>query len=142
MPQAKKGDRVTVHFKGLTQDGNVFACSYDEQPLEFVLGDGKMLPGIEKAVDGMKIGEQKVAILNPDEGYGQRMDELILEVDRLQFPEHIVPETGMHFQLEQPDGSVAILTVLGVQGNTVTLDANHPLAGEKLTFELQLLAIA
>ena len=141
MGQAKQGDRVRVHFTGKTSDGNVFASSYGQEPLEFTIGEGIMLPGIERAVTGMGVGEQKTANINPDEAYGPHRSELILEVERTEFPPHVQPEEGMQLQVPQPDGNVVILTVLEVKEKTVRLDANHPLAGQNLTFELELVDI-
>jgi peptidylprolyl isomerase len=141
MSQAKDGDSVRVHFTGKTDDGNVFASSYGQEPLEFRIGEGQMLPGIEKAITGMNVGEQKITYLSPEDGYGPHMQELILEVEKKEFPKGFNPEVGMMLQVPQPDGLTAILTILAVEEKLVKLDANHPLAGKNLTFELELLEI-
>ncbi len=120
-------------------DGEVFATSYGNDPLEFELGQGAMLPGVEEAVEGMATGEKKEVKLPPEVGFGHHQDELILMVERSQFPEDFTPEVGMEFQVPQPDGSVAFFKVLEVHESEVKLDANHPLAGETLIFELELL---
>ncbi len=142
MASAKEGNKVKVHFTGKTGDGNVFASSYGHDPLEFIIGEGQMLPGIEKAITGMRVGEQKIANLTPEEGYGPRHMDWIFEVERTEFPPHFTPETGMQLQVPQSDGMYMILTVLSVGEEMVKVDANHPLAGENLTFELELLEIA
>jgi len=142
MERAKSGDKVRIHFTGKTQEGDVFASSHGNEPLEFKIGEGNLLPGIEKAVEGMGKGEQKTVTLSPEEGYGERHDELILDVNRAEFPKEFQPEVGMHLQVPQPDGSFVIFEVLDVSNNSVKIDANHPLAGKILTFDLHLLEIA
>jgi len=136
---AKKGDKVKVHFTGKTTDGNVFASSQEREPLEFELGGGALLPGVEQAVEGMEKGEKKDVTLPPEESFGQRHEELIILVDRGQFPEDFQPTVGLEFEVPQPDGSSAYFKILEVGEEKVKLDGNHPLAGETLTFELELL---
>lgn len=142
MAQAKNGDHVKVHFTGKKQSGEIFATSQGRDPLEFQIGDGTVLPGVEKAVEGMAKGEHKTVTLGPEEGFGEQKNELILTVDRSQFPEDFEPQEGMELQVPQPDGSVVFFKILKILNDKVQLDANHPLAGEKLTFELELLEIA
>lgn len=142
MNQAKNGDRVKIHYTGKTGDGQIFASSQGDDPIEFTVGEGMLLPGIENAVQGMSQGEQKVVNLSPEEGFGTRLDELVIEVDREQFPTDFEPEVGMHLQVPQPDGSTVVMTILSIDGPNVRLDANHPLAGQSLVFELEVVAIA
>lgn len=142
MMPAKKGDRVKVHFTGKTQGGDVFASSYNQEPLEFELGEGTVLPGVENAVEGMESGEKKNVTVPPEQSFGFRHDELIIMVDRSQFPEDFEPKVGLAFEVPQPDGSYAYFKVLEVGDSKVKLDGNHPLAGETLTFELELLEIS
>ncbi len=140
---AKRGDRVKIHFTGKTTEGQVFASSYEEnEPLEFEVGQGALLPGVEHAVEGMEKGEKKNVTLSPEEGFGHHHDELIIRVDRSQFPPGFEPEVGQTLQSQQPDGSIAYLTVLEVGDSDVKLDGNHPLAGRSVTFELELLEIS
>lgn len=141
MSNARQGDTVKVHFTGKTADGNVFATSYGQAPLEFTIGEGFMLPGIEKAVQGMKIGEQKVTKVTPEDAYGPHNPEWVFDIERTEFPNNFVPEIGMQLQVPQPDGMFVMLTVLSIEEKTVKVDANHPLAGENLTFELELVDI-
>ncbi len=138
---AKKGDKVKVHFTGKTVDGNVFASSTEQEPLEFELGGGALLPGVEQAVEGMEKGDKKDVTLPPEESFGERHDELVIMVERSQFPEDFQPEIGLEFEVPQPDGSSAYFKVLEVGEDKVKLDGNHPLAGQTLTFELELLEI-
>ena len=142
MDKAKSGDKVKVHFTGKTENGEVFASSQGQEPLEFQIGDGSVLPGVEKAVQGMSQGESKTITLPPPEGFGEQNDSLILTVDRSQFPEDFEPKDGMELQVPQPDGSVVFFKILKVMEEKVQLDANHPLAGKTLSFELELLEIA
>lgn len=138
---ARDGNKVRVHFTGKTEDGNIFASSYGQEPLEFTIGDGQMLPGIEKAVYGMSVGEQKTANVSPEDAYGPRNPDWVFEVEKTEFPPHFIPEIGMQLQVPQANGMYLILTVLDVGDVMVKVDANHPLAGEKLTFELELLEV-
>lgn len=139
---AKKGDKVKVHFTGKTPEGNVFASSEGRDPLEFEIGGGALLPGVESAIEGMNAGDEKAVTLSPDESFGQRHDELIIMVERSQFPEDFEPKVDLEFEIPQPDGSVAFFKILEVGEEKVKLDGNHPLAGQTLTFELKLLEIA
>lgn len=141
MHQAKCGDIVKIHFTGKTQNGDVFASSQGDEPIKFKVGGGELLPGIEKAIEGMEQGQQKIITLAPEDGFGVRQDELILLVERSQFPPDFEPQPGMELQVPQPDGSYIFFTVLEVDKDKVRLDANHPLAGKMLTFEVQLLEI-
>ncbi len=138
---AKKGDKVKVHFTGKTQEGSIFASSHEQEPLEFELGGGVLLPGIEDAVEGMEKGDKKDITLPPDQSFGQRHEELVIFVDKGQFPEDFEPSVGLEFEIPQPDGSYAYFKVLEIAEDKVKLDGNHPLAGETLTFELELLEI-
>jgi len=140
--QAKSGDHVKVHFTGKMENGDIFATSQGHEPLEFNVGDGTVLPGVDKAIFGMAKGEHKTVTLQPVEGFGEKNDSLILVVDRSHFPEGFEPKEGMELQLPQPHGGVVFLKILQVLDNDqIKLDANHPLAGKTLTFELELLEI-
>ncbi|MDV4343324.1 peptidylprolyl isomerase [Methanoculleus sp. YWC-01] len=141
MVQAKEGDTVKVHYTGKLEDGTVFDSSEERAPLEFTIGSGQIIPGFELAVIGMEPGEAKTATIPPEEAYGPHREDMTLTVEREQFPEDISPEPGQQLQVQQPDGRAAIVTVSDVSASTVTLDANHPLAGQPLTFEIRLVDI-
>lgn len=141
MVQAKEGDTVKVHYTGKLENGTVFDTSTKRDPLEFTIGEGQVISGFEQAVVGMEPGEKKTAKIPPEEAYGPRRDDMTLTVNRDQFPEDINPEPGQQLQVQQPDGRAAIVTVSEVSGSTVTLDANHPLAGQPLMFDIQLVDI-
>jgi len=140
MAQAKSGDTVRVHYTGRLDDGSVFDSSEGREPLEFVLGAQQVIPGFEEAVDGLSPGEARTVDIPADRAYGARREEMVLTVGRDQFPDEIRPEVGQQLQMSQ-DGQVAIVTVTGVSDRDVTLDANHPLAGKDLTFDVQLVEI-
>lgn len=141
MAQAKEGDTVKVHYTGKLEDGTVFDTSEERAPLEFTIGSGQIIPGFERAVVGMEPGEAKTATIPPEEAYGPHRDEMTITVDREQFPEDINPEPGQQLQVQQPDGRAAIVVVSDVSESSVTLDANHPLAGQPLTFDIELVDI-
>lgn len=139
--KAQLGDTVTVHYTGRRSDDTVFDSSRDREPLEFTIGAGQVIPGFEEAVVGMQPGEHKTATIPADQAYGAYQEDLVLEVDRGQFPPGADPQVGQQFQVGFPDGQSGIVTVREVSGDMITLDANHPLAGEDLHFDLDLIAI-
>ena len=140
MAQARSGDTVRVHYTGRLEDGSVFDSSQGREPLEFVLGAQQVIPGFEEAVDGLSPGEERSVSIPADRAYGPRREEMVLTVGRDQFPDEIQPEVGQQLQMSQ-DGQVAIVTIVGVSDAEVTLDANHPLAGKDLVFDVQLVEI-
>lgn len=142
MAQAKSGDTVKVHYTGKLDDGTVFDSSLDRDPLEFVLGSGMVIQGFENAIEGMSEGESKEVTIPSGEAYGDYRDDMCIEVQKAQIPENINPEVGQLLQLRTEDGGATTVTVTSITDDTVTLDANHPLAGRDLTFDLKLVEIA
>lgn len=142
MAQAQRGDTVKVHYTGKLDDGTVFDSSIDREPLEFTLGQGGIIPGFEQAVLGMSTGESKTETIPSENAYGPYVEEMVLTVDRQQMPPEIEPQVGQQLHLQQPDGQMIPVMITDVSNSTVTLDANHPLAGENLTFDIQLVEIA
>jgi peptidylprolyl isomerase len=142
MAQAKKGDSVKINFTGKLEDGSVFANTADGEPLEFKLGEGKIIPGIENAVEGMNVGESKSVEVPPEDAYGQRREELIQVVSRDKFPKNVEPRVGQQFEVSQQQGQSMVVRVVDTSEQSVTLDANHPLAGRDLTFDLELLEVS
>ena len=138
---AKKGDTVRVHYRGTLDDGGEFDSSAGREPLEFRLGTGQVISGFERTVDGMQLGEIRTARLNAGDAYGTHRAELVVELPREQFPEGVTPEAGQQLELQQDDGQRIPVMITAVENETVTLDANHPLAGEALTFEIELVEI-
>ena len=142
MTQAKQGDTVRVHYTGSLDDGTIFDSSQGRDPLEFTIGQGKVIPGFEQAVVGMDLGESRTAQIPVDQAYGPRDERMVLEIDREQVPEDIELEIGDQLQLRKRDGGMSIVTVTAMTESSVTLDGNHPLAGENLTFDIELVEIA
>ncbi len=142
MTQAKHGDTVKVHYTGKLDDGTVFDSSSDRDPLEFTIGSGNIIPGFERAVVGMTPGDSKTETIPTDDAYGPYMEEMVVTIDRQQMPAEMEPEVGQQLHIQQPDGNVLPVIVTDVSSSTVTLDANHPLAGEDLTFDIRLVEIA
>lgn len=140
MAGAKSGDTVRVHYTGTLADGSVFDSSDGRDPLEFTLGTGQVIGGFDDAVTGMAPGDRKEVTIPSDEAYGSHRDDLVLVVDRATFPPNVNPEVGQQLQMSQ-GGESFIVTVREVGDESVTLDANHPLAGEDLTFHLELVEI-
>lgn len=138
---AKNGDQVKVHYRGTLSDGTEFDNSFDKDPLEFTIGEGKIIPGFENAVEGMEEGEKKDFKISPDEGYGEYNDDGKIDVERANLPEDINPELGMMLQVTTPDNQEVQVTVVDMDENKITLDANHPLAGRDLYFEIQLMEV-
>ncbi len=141
MTGAQQGDTVRVHYTGKLEDGSVFDSSVERDPLEFKIGEGQIIPGFEKAVVGMEAGQNKTIQIEPGDGYGPRHEEMVQVVERNQIPENITLEVGAQLQANHPEGGPIILTVTDLTEAEVTLDANHPLAGLDLTFEIELVGI-
>jgi peptidylprolyl isomerase len=141
MPQAKEGDTVQVKYTGTLQDGTVFDASSNDEPLAFTIGSGRILPDFEQAVVGLNVGESTTISIAAESADGAYRDDLVLVIDSGQFPPDLNPEVGQHLQLTQQDGQQVTVLVKEVAQENVTLDANHPLAGQDLNFEIELLAI-
>lgn len=163
MAQAKSGDKVKVHYTGKLEDGSIFDSSeeYEEglgdecedegcgcgvnhhgaSPLEFVIGEGGLIPKFEAAVIGLEPGQSVTVNIPADEAYGQRAEEMVAVVERSELPADIKPSAGDQMEVVLEDGTPMPVLVTEVTESTITLDANHPLAGENLTFEIKLVEI-
>lgn len=141
MAEAKKGDNVKVHYTGRLDDGTVFDSSQDRDPLEFTLGEGQVIPGFEEAVEGMGEGDSKTATVSSENAYGPRRNELVLPIERDRFPDGVEPEVGQPLQMQTQDGEVVQVIVTEVEDEVVLVDANHPLAGHDLTFDIELVEL-
>lgn len=142
MAQAKQGDKVKVHYTGTLDDGTMFDTSVNREPLEFTVGGGQVIPGFESAVLDMAPGEIKVSIIPAEEAYGVHSSELVTDVDRSRFPADMELEIGQQLQVGMADNQQAIVMIVDLSDTAVTLDANHPLAGQNLTFEIELVEIS
>jgi peptidylprolyl isomerase len=141
MAAAQKGDNVKIHYKGTLQDGSVFDSSEGRDPLAFTLGGGQVIPGFDDAVMGMTTGEKKNVTIPADQAYGTRNDELVMPVPISQVPEDLNPQVGQQLQVGGPDGQPLLVTVADITDEHIMLDANPPLAGEDLTFDIELVSI-
>lgn len=140
MTQAKTGDTVKVHYTGKLEDGTPFDSSLDKDPLEFTLGEGRIIPGFEQAVLGMTPGDDKTVDIPSDNAYGPYRDEWVMVVEREQMPSEIDPQVGQQLQVRQGEQEY-VVQITDVSGSQITLDRNHPLAGEDLTFDIKLMEI-
>jgi peptidylprolyl isomerase len=149
MARAKTGDKVTVHYTGRLEGGEVFDssecreddCGCDSGPLEFTIGEGNVIPGFEQAIIGMNPGDTKTVVIPVDQAYGERIDEMVAVVDRKDIPPDLILEVGNQLEVTQQDGSAFPVIITEVTETSVTLDSNHPLAGKELTFDLRLVVI-
>ncbi|MEE4208283.1 MAG: peptidylprolyl isomerase [Parvularcula sp.] len=141
MNQAKAGDTILLNYKGAFSDGTTFDSSEGRDPLEFKLGAGQIIPGLERAVTGMQVGETKTVEVSPAEGYGERDEGRVQEIPRERLPEDLPTEPGTQLAMQTADGQTVPVTVAASDGETVTLDANHPLAGRDLTFDIEVVEI-
>jgi FKBP-type peptidyl-prolyl cis-trans isomerase 2 len=141
MAQVKEGDTVRVHYTGKLGDGTVFDSSWEREALEFTVGAGQLIPGFEEAVKGMALEETQTFQVASDDAYGPYREEMVLTVNRDEFPKNIEPQVGQHIQVNLQGGQELVVRVKDVTEDEVTLDANHPLAGQDLTFEIKLMEI-
>ena len=139
--EAKANDTVKVHYKGTLSDGREFDSSEGREPLEFTLGAGQTIPGFENGIIGMQVEQAKTINIPAEEAYGEHKEGLVQEVPKEHMPQDMEPEVGMQLMSRSPDGQEIPLIITSVQETTVTVDANHPLAGKDLTFEVTLVGI-
>lgn len=139
--KTKNGDKIKVHYIGRFTDGTIFDSSKDRDPLEFTLGEGQVIPGFEQGLVGLAVGDGAEIHVEPKDGYGESNPDMIAKVEKSQFPAEIKPEVGQTLEMEQPNGQAIPVRITEIEGETVTLDANHPLAGRALEFEVELIEI-
>ena len=141
MTEVKTGDLVRIHYTGTLADGSRFDSSEGREPLQFTVGSGQIIPGLDRALPGMKTGERKTVTIAPEDAYGPRQEGAAQDVPRDSIPAEIPLEIGTALQMRTPTGQSINVTVAAVRDTTVTLDANHPLAGEELTFDFEIVGI-
>jgi peptidylprolyl isomerase len=141
MAQAKVGDKVSVHYTGRLEDGTVFDSSQGGDPLQFEIGTRSVIPGFETAVVGMQPGQSKTATILAEQAYGERETDRVVEVERAQLPADLNLRVGQRLKLTDQQENVTYVMVAEMSDSVVKLDANHPLAGKNLVFEIELVAI-
>jgi len=137
----KDGNTVKVHYTLKLDDGTIVDTSVEREPLEFTIGAGQMIPGFEEAVRGMQVGQVKTVTIPAEEAYGPYNENMVLVVERDKLPENLNPAVGQRLEKQLENGETAVLVVTDFSDTTITLDANHPLAGKALTFDIELLEI-
>lgn len=135
------GQKVKIHYTGTLDDGKQFDSSAGRDPLEFEMGAGMVIPGFETGVADMAVGEKKSIHIPSAEAYGERREDMVMEVERAQLPEGLEPEVGMGLQMQGPQGQAIPVQITAVAEEAITIDANHPLAGQSLNFELDLVEV-
>jgi peptidylprolyl isomerase/FKBP-type peptidyl-prolyl cis-trans isomerase SlpA len=139
--KAKEGDTVQVHYTGKLKDGTVFDTSEEREPLSFTIGEERVIPGFEKAVVGMEPGDTKTEELPPEQAYGEHREDMVMELERDQLPDNLEPKVGQQLQLRMQNGQEVPVVITELGEESVTIDANHPLAGKDLVFEIELVEI-
>lgn len=141
MTEAKQGDTVQLHYKGTLDDGSVFDSSEGRDPLEFTVGSGQIITGLDRAIPGMKVGDEKTVKIAAEDAYGPHNPDAQQTVPRAQIPENVPLTVGMQLQGQTADGQMMSVVVVSFNDDEVVLDANHPLAGKNLTFEIKITGI-
>jgi peptidylprolyl isomerase len=141
MAQVKSGDKIKVHYHGKLTSGETFDSSAGREPLEFEVGSGSVIPGFDQGVTGMTVGEKKTINIPFDEAYGPRNPEMVIEMPKEKFPQDMEIEVGLPLMMSDGQGQQFQVTIVEIKDTAVMLDANHPLAGQDLTFDLELVEI-
>lgn len=141
MQQVKNGDKVKVHYHGKLQNGETFDSSEGKDPLEFTVGGGQVIKGFDNGVMGMQVGDKRTVEIDVNDAYGEKNEEMIIEFPKTQFPPDMKPEPGMQLMMNNGQGQSFPVLVKEVKEDSVLLDANHPLAGEDLIFDIELVEI-
>ncbi len=141
MTTVKSGDKVAIHYTGSLTDGSVFDSSEGRAPLEFTVGSGQIIPGLDAALPGMKVGDKKKVNIAPADAYGAHNPEGVLEVPKDQLPDDMPFEIGAQLEMRSPDGRAAPVTIIAIGEDSVTMDANHFLAGKELVFDFEVVKI-
>jgi len=139
--KAKEGDEVQVHYTGKLEDGTVFDTSEDGEPLSFTIGENRVIPGFEEAVTGMEPGDTKTTEVEPEQAYGEHREDMVMEMEQDQIPDEVEPEVGQQLQLRLENGQTVPVLITALGEDSVTIDANHPLAGRKLIFDIELVDV-
>jgi peptidylprolyl isomerase len=139
--KAESGDTIRLNYTGKLEDGTIFDSSEDREPIEFVIGGGAVIPGLENGIIGMTVTETKTITIPMEEAYGPKRPEMIMKAPKDKLPQDMEIEVGRQLESRQPDGRIMYVTIIDVAEDTVMLDANHPLAGKTLIFEVEIMEI-
>ncbi len=138
MAKAQEGNKVKIHYTGKYEDGTVFDSSREREPLEFTIGDGSTIAGFEESASGMAVGETKSVTLAPEKAFGEHEEGMVQTVERSQLPDDLELEVGIGLEVTSPEGQTYMVRIVKLDDESVTLDGNHPLAGETLNFDIEL----
>jgi FKBP-type peptidyl-prolyl cis-trans isomerase 2 len=141
MQQAQNGDKVKVHYHGTLKSGEIFDSSNGREPLEFTVGSGQVIKGFDEGVKGMKVGDKKKVEIGVEDAYGEKSQDMIIEFPKEQFPSDMSPEVGQQLMMSNGSGQSFPVSIIEVREESVILDANHPLAGQDLIFDIELVEI-
>lgn len=141
MEIVQEKSNVSVHYTGTLETGEVFDSSLERDPLSFTVGEGQMIPGFEKAVKGMKLNETKKITIEPEEAYGEVKPEMVQTIGKEQLPADMEVQVGQQLASQMPDGQQIVVTVTEIKDDAITIDANHPLAGKTLNFDIEVIKI-
>jgi peptidylprolyl isomerase len=141
MTKAERGDVVRVHYTGKLKDGVPFDSSEGAEPLEFTIGEGRMIEGFEEAVIGMSPGEIKIVKIPPEKAYGNYRDDRVITINKKDLPEDLKPKLGMNVEIPDKNGGMVPAQIISLSNTEITLDANNPLAEQTLTFEIKLVEL-
>ncbi len=141
MQQVQNGDKVKVHYHGKLRSGETFDSSEGREPLEFTVGEGQVIPGFDQGVMGMQVGDKRTVEIDVQNAYGEKSQEMVIEFPKAQFPDDMNPEVGMQLMMNNGEGQQFPVTITELKEESVMLDANHPLAGQELVFDIELVEI-
>jgi peptidylprolyl isomerase len=141
MQQVQQGDKVRVHYHGKLRSGEIFDSSQGRDPLEFTVGSGQVIKGFDEGVKGMEVGDKRTVEIPVVDAYGEKSEDMIIEFPKSQFPEDMSPQVGQQLMMSNGSGQSFPVTIMEVQEESVLLDANHPLAGQDLIFDIELVEI-
>jgi peptidylprolyl isomerase len=141
MSEVKQGDTVQVHYTGKLDNGTIFDSSLERRPIQFTVGRAQVIPGFEQAILGMNPGESKTVKIPIDLAYGPRREDMVVTMNRSQLPPGMDPQKGQRLEITQTDNKILLVTIIDINESSLTIDANHPLAGKELTFDFELVKI-
>lgn len=141
MSSVKEGKKVTIHYEGKLEDGTIFDSTEGQDPLEFVIGEGSILPKFEEHLLEMSVGDSKTFTLDVEDAYGEKKDEMVVDVPRSTLPQDLEPKVGIFLEIGRPGEPTTVAEIIGVTDDSITIDVNHPLSGKSLTFKVKVVSV-